>query len=128
MKRTREIELAYAAGYIDGEGCITVSGKTCRVLISNTYPFTLHWMKALFGGKVAVKNDNSRATNHRPAFVWSIGGTAAEDLLSLCIPYLQEKRVQAEAALEYVGTVQLEDRKKLSRYISELKHRSHGGY
>jgi len=123
----REVEHAYAAGYIDGEGCITVSGRQCRVMISNTYPYTLHWLKSLFGGTVKSKKDSTRKRNHRSAYYWSISGVDAEDMLTLCMPFMQEKFVQAKTAIEYCNTDGLDERKKLSARMSRLKKVDHGG-
>lgn len=90
----------YAAGYIDGEGCMTVSGGSIRVSISNTYLPTLRLFKDRFGGHVSsrkVPEDPARRRVHE----YSIYGDKAEALLCFILPHLKEKMTQAALLIEY---------------------------
>ena len=96
MKHT---ELAYAAGYLDGEGCFSFHGGTPRVYIENTYIHTLQWFADRFGGKVRPKTKQENP-NWRPAYCWDIYGDNARECINKVLPYLQEKHPQAAILLE----------------------------
>lgn len=96
MKHT---ELAYAAGYLDGEGCFLFSKGTPCVRIENTYIHTLVWFSEIFGGRVRSKASFDNP-NWRQAHVWEIYGDTARNCLNKVIPYLKEKLPQAKILLE----------------------------
>jgi hypothetical protein len=89
--------LAYLAGYIDGEGCFRWNGGP-YIEISNTYPHTLFEVRRTFGG--GVRKRASSKGMHRTTWVWWICGQAARDTAEMCLPFLMEKRRQAEILLE----------------------------
>lgn len=109
---TREEILAYAAGIMDGEGCIMISrsnspntrtGKRHMLLVevSNTEPRMLWWMKEQFGGFVNLKNSNRIRPTWKPCWAWNLRGGKAAQFLSSIAPYLQIKMPQAKLALEF---------------------------
>lgn len=91
-----EHDLAYAAGYVDGEGCLPVSPRTWKiaVLVSNTHRPTIEWFHARFGGST-TKARPPRKANHRPIYTWQIVRRDAHRFLRQTVPYLNEKTVQA---------------------------------
>ena len=94
----RPTDLAYAAGFLDGEGCFRFSNGTAHVRIENTYPKTLEWFAELFGGNVRARKRTS--TKWRQAYIWEVFGSNACRLIALVYPYLQEKQEQAIILLE----------------------------
>tara|TARA_R110002020_G_scaffold168090_1_gene356764 strand:+ start:18350 stop:18742 length:393 start_codon:yes stop_codon:yes gene_type:complete len=93
-----DIGLAYLAGYIDGEGCFTVSSGT-RIAVSNTYIPGLLKMQERWGG--SVRRMSGTNPNARTGWQWQLGGENCRHLLRLLLPYLKEKRDQAELVLEW---------------------------
>lgn len=91
--------LAYVAGYIDGEGCLDAgsNGGTARVQISNTFPGVLKDIAEVFGGK--VRSRPGWKVRHRANHYYLIHGEPAKTLCRLLLPYLREKRYQAELLL-----------------------------
>lgn len=111
-----EADYWYAAGFVDGEGCITVreSGQTIRartlgknwnhswyasVTVSQAVPndFVLRWMAERWGG--AVRRKPERKPNAREAFEWCIVGQQAYRFLQGVLPMLKVKNAQAVNAL-----------------------------
>ena len=96
MKHT---EYAYAAGYLDGEGCFKFHHGTPVVSITSTYVHTLLWFKKMFGGSTRAKKKQDNP-NFRQAHYWEISGDNARSCIKNVLPYLQEKTTQAKILLE----------------------------
>jgi hypothetical protein len=112
--------LAYLAGYLDGEGCFMFQERTAAVCVSTTYPHILHWIKSLFYGTVALKNQmNGR---NRAAYSWRVYGSNAERVCRMVLPYLKEKKRQAELVLQArQATANSELRKAAEEELKALK-------
>tara|TARA_R100001530_G_scaffold84082_1_gene58603 strand:- start:729 stop:1196 length:468 start_codon:yes stop_codon:yes gene_type:complete len=98
VKHTEE-DLAYAAGFLDGEGCFKFTNGTPEVCIENTYVYTLVWFTEMFGGtcRVKTKPENPK---WRQAYAWAATGDNARNCINAVLPYLQEKLPQAKILLE----------------------------
>lgn len=113
-------DLAYLAGYLDGEGCFMFQERTATVSVSTTYPHILHWIKSLFHGTIALKHP--RQGHKRAAYSWRIYGSNAERLCNMVLPYLKEKRRQAELVLQAKGSsANSEARKAAQDELKKLK-------
>lgn len=98
-----EVELAYAAGLFDGEGCI---GSVCPP--SNTTPIIyvsigttdleiLSWFEERFKGKTSpTRLDLKRK---KPYAQWKLHGMSCKPFLTALLPYLRYKKPQALMAL-----------------------------
>lgn len=110
---TTEIELAYAAGVIDSDGCIRVSRSTWRArkkgdCINPTYQAVIfvrqveteavEFLHQAFGGYRSMTTPTAK--RGRPMHSWNIHSQAAGRVLELLLPFLRIKRRQAENALE----------------------------
>jgi hypothetical protein len=89
--------LAYLAGFVDGEGCMRWE-STPIIEIRNTYPYTLVEIYKTFGGRIRVRP--ATRPRERTTWVWSVCGEAARCCLAAVMPFLGEKRRQAEALLQ----------------------------
>ena len=111
MKPT-ETDYAWAAGIIDGEGCIAMTRakvgvnrrKTesfqVRISVRMTHGDTIRRLHELFGG--TFKRARSRdPLRHKSTFEWFVGDLATETTLRLVTPFLITKRSQAELVLKY---------------------------
>jgi len=109
-----EADYWYAAGFVDGEGCITVreSGTTsghqaklrgwnpswyASVTISQVDPRPLQWMQARWGG--SLRPMRTRRERERPAWEWAIVGQQAYRFLDGVLFMLKCKDAQARNAL-----------------------------
>ena len=102
IKPTKE-QLAYIAGYIDGEGCIRIEkNNALRVEIDNTYPAVLFKIRDFFGGTVRLKS--SSKGKWRSVWNYNACGLTAKTLLEALLPFLEEKLLQAELVVEFSDT------------------------
>ena len=98
-------ELAYIAGFFDGEGYIGIvknQGLRLIVSITNTKVGILYWLKGLFGGSVCKGQRPSQ--NQKPIYVWTIVSREAAMFLYKIQPYLRLKEELAELGLEFQRT------------------------
>lgn len=93
-----ELTDAYLAGYIDGEGCIRDGNNgSISVSITNTYLPTLKDIQAKWGGSI---QDHATGPNCRTAWMYRVQGSEAAAMLEAILPFLWEKKQQAELLLE----------------------------
>lgn len=96
-----QIDLAYTAGIVDGEGCITIQkGEMSTIIckVTNTNQSLVEWLKNEYGG--SVQKGFSKNKNAKPAYGWYIKSKKAAVFLYLLVPYLRMKKEQAEICLE----------------------------
>jgi hypothetical protein len=80
----KENLLAYAAGFFDGEGTVSVvlstKGAKIRASIVNTNKDVLEYLQKFFGGRIAAKKCVN-PDRHKQAFTWSLDGSDSADFL-----------------------------------------------
>ena len=99
------IELAYAAGYIDGDGCLYIGrteGKKSivyeySVQVSSVNPDIINWFKQRFGGAIRAKE---RIKNHKQPHVWTIKNRECIDLVKDIQPFLIAKHRESHYFME----------------------------
>lgn len=103
MAITQKEQIAWAAGFFDGEGCIGIyrinQGQNFRLHISagqknNDLP--LLRLQALFGGRISRASEQAHATAY-----WNITSKAAGEVLQKMLPYLTVKKEQAELGIAF---------------------------
>jgi hypothetical protein len=107
-----EVERAYLAGLIDGEGSIMLVGRSSahgpmlRVNISNTDRRLLDWVAERFGGtvKVAWRSQQIVRPNERVCYAWQRDCRQCRAVLEAALPYLISKRKHALVALAFART------------------------
>lgn len=102
-----DTELSYLAGYIDGDGCFYL-GKNKRpikyrsnLIISSTHLSILRHFKKIFGGKVIFGKKNKRFGSYAPINQWFLGINSSLQLTKKLLPFLKEKRIDAETFVEF---------------------------
>lgn len=78
-------ELAYLAGYVDGDGCFYI-GKNINpikyrsaLIISSTNKEVLNYFQKTFGGGCIFGKKNPRFKTYNPINRWTIGGINGGD-------------------------------------------------
>jgi hypothetical protein len=104
------VELAWLAGFFDGEGCISIRHAkrpanrsawfVLQVSITNTHRNSLQRIKDLFGFGTLHERANV-PQNRKTIYTYMLGGRQAECALLTLLPYLFVKREQAKMALEF---------------------------
>ncbi len=101
--------LAYTAGIVDGEGCITITNVGggaynkflgVAVEVGNTNPWIAQFLKINFGGHSYVKKHKNNPT-WKNCHYWKVTSKSAVEFLKIILPYLQIKRPQAELAITF---------------------------
>jgi hypothetical protein len=110
----RELDLAWLAGIIDGEGSIFVmrqkrkdrerdTNYIMRVSVDSTDPFMVPECQKIAGGpKITQTRDNRPECSDR--LKWQLNGKKAASLLEELLPYLRVKKEQATLAIEFQRT------------------------
>jgi hypothetical protein len=101
-----DTELAWAAGFFDGEGCITVFkstlyGPKLNVSIGQVVKAPLQVLHDMFGGTLYWKEAYGSHKSGIWMLEWRDG--KSESFLKSILPYLVVKRSQAELALEFIS-------------------------
>ena len=105
--KLKTANLAYMAGFFDGEGTIGLGNRSGRpnqyrvyISIANTNEWIIRWFQFNFGGHIAFEDKQSQNPNWQDAWRWSItGGQQALKFLQAICPYLILKKLQAELAI-----------------------------
>lgn len=109
MSKLTRTELAYAAGLLDGEGCVIIKAQRCRgakhrshalyvqVIMTELEP--LEWFQERFGGSI-YKRPKAKAS-HRQGWAWNVTTAKALPLLRAIQPFTIVKRKQVEVALRF---------------------------
>jgi len=104
------ISLEYAAGFFDGEGCITIvrnknsNSFALNVGINNTAYLPLKLICDRFGGSVRFRK--SVNPNWRPQWQWQAVCKNAYYFLSSILPLLLIKKEEAKLAIEFYEYIQ----------------------
>ncbi|MBF0484500.1 MAG: LAGLIDADG family homing endonuclease [Candidatus Omnitrophica bacterium] len=101
-----EVEKAYIAGIIDGEGTVSLNRRrknethTPNVSIANNNLVMLQWIQSKAGGLICSKK--KRLAHHNNSYAWSVRQDRAIDFLNEIKKYLIIKKQQAELiTMEY---------------------------
>jgi hypothetical protein len=109
-----ETDLAYMAGFVEADGHISIietnrkAYNTCysvQLGITNTNPEILEWFAELFeGGRINMKTKVKGRKQGRD-IRWNKVGQVKE-ILTLLLPYLKIKKVQALLVIEFADVIQ----------------------
>ena len=136
MNKPTSIDLAYAAGIVDGEGCITINhakSKQCmrgyfnalQIKVAMTTYQVPYWLLDTFGGSI-----REQPTTGKLIYVWTIGSRQASNLLKQLLPHLKNTKLQAETAIKFQDNmvmgghktqVYMDDQESYRLKLQELK-------
>jgi hypothetical protein len=106
------VDLAYAAGIMDGEGTIGITeyrpdGKRRKtpdfrpyVGVIMTDPVVPNWLARTFSVG-SVNHYAGRQANHKPTYSWRLGNRQALDFCRVLLPHLKIKQAQAALLVEF---------------------------
>ena len=103
MSELSVAEIAYAAGVLDGEGCILICQYkqekqiVLRVCMGNSNLEMLTWFKERFGGSICKVKQRVNLQ----CYSWAISSRLADRCIRTCFPYLIAKRSEAEVAMRF---------------------------
>lgn len=119
---SRAHDLAWCAGFFDGEGYITISrrkikrgeqvytGHYLRIGINHVRIEPLLEMKRILGGSIRFdKNSDKHCKDgytRIPRHIWLLSTQSAGDALRCMLPYFRNKQQEAEIAFNFLSTIQ----------------------
>jgi hypothetical protein len=89
-------DIAWAAGFFEGEGCIAIIGSQFGITLTNTDKWTIDRFDDLMPvGKIYGPYDNRQADGYRrkPFWRWVAHREAAMDGVQLLSPWLSPRRL-----------------------------------
>jgi hypothetical protein len=98
------VDLAYAAGFIDGEGSFIIARRRIKgrkdihlpmIDVTQNDSTVLYWLRDLFGSGYVYKTAKTKSHMFR------IGNRAAIDTARLLLPYLKIKQEQAKILIAF---------------------------
>lgn len=132
-KNSEPLDIRYIAGFIDGEGCISITKTKKRMAggapryfpylaITHTNLEILERLRSIYpiGRKISSR---PLVTGRRQCYSIRWDGNELRRLLADLVPHLQEKRRQAELVLEFMKTLRCkhEHRKAIPEFILVLR-------
>ena len=108
----KTIDLAWMAGFVDGEGSIMLVKRrmrhltktwTCRVSVTNTNRNILTVFQKAFGGYITLGKENRE--RHKDCWTWKVESKMAREFLRAIRPYLRLKTRQADILFRYEKTL-----------------------
>ncbi len=122
-KNTITTEIAYIAGFFDGEGCVRIKksnqgGNSYHIIahITNTDELVLGIVQNLFGGNTRVQEKGKNKT----VYNWYITSSEANDFLKTIEPFLNIKQEQAMLAIDFHAKKEKLTPKEKVAYYEEM--------
>lgn len=110
MKQNRSLQLAYTAGVIDSDGCITILRHAPRTKVQSkreTYDLkiiinqvdggAINYIRGIYGGTITSQTNLSGSI----IYTWRLNHEKSGELCKQLIPYLRIKKKQAEIAVQF---------------------------
>jgi hypothetical protein len=88
----KAIDIAWAAGFLEGEGSFTCRGNTVTVTASQVQPEPVYRLQRLFGGK--LYHYTQANPKHSPFIRWHLFHRDARGLMMTIYPLMSPKRRQ----------------------------------
>jgi hypothetical protein len=109
IKIPNDLQLAWFAGLVDGEGCIFIGGYTkngkpnpyyfVNLTICMTHLTTLEVVCTMWGLGRVVPHSKSKKDIRKQRWDWCVSGPRCSQILTLCYPYLITKKADALIAI-----------------------------
>ncbi len=134
-------DVAYAAGIIDGEGCIyarVAVAKTVNTVlalrVSMCSEKVIRWLTEKFGGELYIPSDKHHKVQQ---FVWQVRGRRMIPVLYSLLPFLIEKKQRALLAIQLAELIrdnkyrklpsqEVEERQRLAAAIKQFNRNPSG--
>lgn len=124
-KWTKELRMAYLAAFFDGEGSIGIY-KTApkenhqniyygvRMNIVNTDPTVPRYFEEEFGKRSWLSKYVPQGKNRKPVYQWACTGKLLRVVLLGLYPYVRQKYLQVNVALQFLDYKDKEYKKHMS--------------
>lgn len=92
-------DLAYIAGFFDGEGCVSANRRRLLCNVANADRRPLDVMREKWGGSITLKR-GGRQKHYRDIYHWVIVTKQAETFLRAILPFLVIKHARAALGIQ----------------------------
>ena len=115
MSDPTEVQKAYLAGYVDGEGCIRWH-NTPTLALESCHPEPMRFMQKIYGSEVRNHKRQGAGQTKRTVYRLRYGSDLCIKILEQLSPYLIEKKQQALAIIQM---------RVLQKVVKSEKHKDH---
>lgn len=114
-----ETQLAYLAGFFDGEGTVYLYKRMkpegwpnhdIRFQITNTNKEVIEWIHKIFGGQTYYKDRSLQNAKWKPSYLWHANRKVFDQVAPAIFPFIIVKRAQLELAFEFRKTYSSKNR------------------
>ena len=129
-KIKKTMDLAWAAGFFDGEGSITFVGKSVRIFLTQKEREPLDRFKSIVGYGIVYPRQHRQTAKGKDTYCYKyyVGGFNGRQVLEILYPYLFVKKIKAELAFDiyrnYKGKMCNRESGKHKRGRPITKHKS----
>lgn len=109
-------KLAWAAGFVDGEGSVVITDNSVTLTVGQVHRDPLLILQSMFRGQVRLQQRSKLGV--RDLWVWKVSTRDAANALRQLFPFMVVKKNQALLALEFQGRML----KKGQRLSDEERH------
>lgn len=121
LKAISQNELNYFAGYIDGEGCLSIGAGSITLKVDSCYPKVCYRLFKCFGGRFRHIKRKAISNKQRNYFSWTIHGEKAFLVVTALLPFLREKKDQAKLFVKAHNTRGIAEKDEIGVKLKELK-------
>ena len=89
-KTPTEVDLAWATGFLEGEGCFEMVRYTQRATATQTHKEPLEKIQSFFGGSLRLHKRTK--PNHADCWYWAVCGEKARHVVNLVYPLMSVRR------------------------------------
>jgi len=123
-------KLAYLAGIVDGEGCISLRRHTqknrrptwdIRIYVVSTDKVLIDWLKENFGGLTYFRN-SKKNPHWKTKHEWIISKKQLTPVLHAILPYLVIKKEHCELAIKFRDTYTGKRHWRIPEELSIIRH------
>jgi len=127
IEKLTEIQVAYFAGLLDGEGCVRIgkfrnsSGVTryrAYIVIAMTDVRPINWLVNTIGGKKYI-DKKKRFGNSKICFCWTLNAKEGSTILRRTLPYLLVKSEQSRNFIAFAETLTGRGGRGINKPISQ---------
>lgn len=114
------MDLAYLAGFFDGEGCVSL-GQDYALVISagQVVEEPLLMLQSAFGG--TVRKVRSKHPSHQDMHHWTLSRGRASEALECMVPFLHVKRDQAIIGMSFQRLFSENPKRRLTNDQRDLR-------
>jgi len=99
-------DLAYIAGVIDSDGCISINRDIKKyqptVQVTQAQPEAINLINKIFGGNYRIVKQSKSSLNYKDLYLWRIRSRKNLGIfLEAILPFLRIKRKQAKIVIDY---------------------------